>query len=918
MSDSAQADAPWRSAWARDASAVANALDVDPARGLDDAEVLRRRGRWGANQLKAARPKQLLEILVEQFRSIVILLLLAAGLLSLVMADVAEGVAILAVIAINAGIGFVTEWRATRSMEALQRFARVEATVIRNGFATRGQASELVPGDVVLLDAGDVVPADLRLIETAKMQADESALTGESLPVQKITEPLPERVPVLDRENMAYKGTAITHGSGRGIVVATALQTEFGKIFQQVSAAEPRQTPLEKRLDALGTRLVWAVIVMAALLAIAGVVAGRDTALAIQVAIALAVAAIPEGLPIVATIALARGMWRMARHNALITRLSAVETLGATSIILTDKTGTLTENQMRVTRVELAGGETIDIDSIDDRLQDGLDDRQNNRQDDGKDNGKDDRKNDSKDDGIANLLDPLFDVAALCSNASLQAAADGSLHRAGDPTELALLEAASQRGIWRNEKLSARPELREEPFDADSKRMATFHRDEDGVFVAVKGAPEAVIPLCTAERGLNGEPSLDEPGREEWLRRADALGALGLRTLALAQKRTTDVSADPYQDLVLLGIVGLEDPAREGVATAIRGCRDAGVEVVMVTGDHAATACRIAVDTGIVTADELPELHKGGSELEHGPGADVRSTRVFSRVTPAQKLSLIDLHQQADKVVAMTGDGVNDAPALKKADIGVAMGVRGTAVAREASAMVLQDDQFRTIVMAIAQGRVIFGNIRKFVVYLMSCNISEVLVVGLATLAGAPLPLLPLQILFLNLVTDVFPALALGVGAGPETLMKQKPRPAGERILTTRHWLEIVLYGALISLTVLAAMATAALVLDFEPARAVTVSFLTLALAQLWHVFSMRAEPRRWVANEITRNPWVWAALVLCLVLIVTAVYQPQVAAVLELTDPGVEGWGLVLGSSLVPVLFAPPLRRVARRLAGD
>ena len=907
---SSQADASWRSAWARDATAVANALDVDPARGLDDAEVFRRRSRWGPNQLKAARPKQLLEILVEQFRSIVILLLLAAGLLSLVMADVAEGVAILAVIAINAGIGFVTEWRATRSMEALQRFARVEATVIRNGIASRGPASELVPGDVVLLDAGDVVPADLRLIETAKMQADESALTGESLPVQKITEPLPEQVPVLDRENMAYKGTAITHGSGRGIVVATALQTEFGKIFQQVSTAEPRQTPLEKRLDALGTRLVWAVIVMAALLAMAGVVAGRDTALAIQVAIALAVAAIPEGLPIVATIALARGMWRMARHNALITRLSAVETLGATNIILTDKTGTLTENQMRVTRVELAGGETIDIDSVDDRLEDG--------QDNGKNDRKSDSKDDSKDDGIANLLDPLFDVAALCSNASLQVAADGSLHRAGDPTELALLEAASQRGIWRNEKLSARPELREEPFDADSKRMATFHRDEDGVFVAVKGAPEAVIPLCTAERWLNGEPSLDGPGREEWLRRADALGALGLRTLALAQKRTTDVSADPYQDLVLLGIVGLEDPAREGVAAAIRGCRDAGVEVVMVTGDHAATACRIAVDTGIVTADELPELHKGGSELEQGPGDNVRSTRVFSRVTPAQKLSLIDLHQQADKVVAMTGDGVNDAPALKKADIGVAMGVRGTAVAREAAAMVLQDDQFRTIVMAIAQGRVIFGNIRKFVVYLMSCNISEVLVVSLATLAGAPLPLLPLQILFLNLVTDVFPALALGVGAGPKTLMKQKPRPAGERILTNRHWLEIVSYGALISVTVLAAMATAALVLDFEPARAVTVSFLTLALAQLWHVFSMRAEPRRWIDNEITRNPWVWAALVLCLVLVVTAVYQPQVAAVLQLTDPGAEGWGLVLVSSLVPVLFAPVLRRVARRLAGD
>jgi len=874
-------DPRWQSGWSYPAAEVCAALRVDPDEGLSEAEVAARRDVWGTNRLRATRERPVSRILLRQFRSIVVLLLVAAAALAFVMSDWAEAVAIVAVIVINTAIGFATELRATRSMEALKRLAHIDAVVCREGVTTSRAAAELVPGDIVALEEGAVVPADLRLVEAAKLSIDESSLTGESLPERKFVESLAVDIPFMDRDNMAYRGTAVTRGTGRGVVVATGTATEFGRIFEEVTAAEPRQTPLQKRLDRLGARLVWAVLAMAILLAAAGILAGRGTALAIEVAIALSVAAIPEGLPIVATIALARGMWRMARRNALITRLSAVETLGATSIILTDKTGTLTENRMAVTHVLLdSGGMEIPDDVAD---------------------------------ADAAALDALLRVGTLCSNASLVRDRDGTLRRSGDPTEVALLEAAAGRDLWRQDLLAAMPELREEPFDAASKRMATLHEAGDAIFVAVKGAPESIVPSCTSVRTADGERQMSAGDRDRWLERANGIAATGLRTLAIASRQAADTSADPYEKLVLLGIVGLEDPARRGVAIALEGCRDAGVTVVMVTGDHPATACRIAVDTGIVTEEQAAALHVSGTALdalfESCDTERLLAARVFSRVTPEQKLRLIDLHQRSGNVVAMTGDGVNDAPALKKADIGIAMGRRGTAVAREASAMVLQDDEFRTIVSAISHGRAIFENIRKFVVYLLSCNISEVLVVSLATIGGAPLPLLPLQILFLNLVTDVFPALALGVGGGADRRMKFKPRPAGEDVLTPRHWTLVGVYGIVISVTVLGAMAVAVLALGFDPTRAITVSFLTLAFSQMWHVFNMREDSSHWARNEVTRNPWIWAALAICLVLIGAAVFVPGVNTVLALANPGLSGWLLVLGASAIPVILAPAVR---------
>ncbi len=883
---------------------VLGELGVEPASGLDTADALERRARVGGNLLSGVTRRHAFAILVDQLRSVVVVLLVAAGALAIVFEDLVEGLAIFTVIAINTAIGFVTEWRATRSMEALSRMGRVETAVLRDGVVRRIPAEELVPGDIVLHEAGDIVTADLRLIDAAKLTTDESALTGESMPVRKSADIVPPGTPPIEQSNMLFKGTTVTRGSCRGVVTETGLRTELGRISELVAGARPQQTPLEKRLNALARRLVWAVLALAALIALTGIAVGRETFLAIEVAIALAVAAIPEGLPIVATVALARGMWRMAQRNALIARLSAVETLGATSVILTDKTGTLTENRMTVTTVLLSGADIEISESGSAQTPRGDDEGATTARD------------------HSAVLERLLTASTLCSNASIDRSPDRELQAVGDPTEVALLIAAGHYNIERPPLLERQPELRELAFDPDTKRMATLHRQDGAVLVAVKGAPEAVLPLCNSVATLDGETPLPDAGRDAWLGRVDELGESGLRTLAVATKTQQDTDEDAYAGLTLLGVVGLEDPARSGVRDAIRRCHEAGISVVMVTGDHAATARNIAKEVEIVDPAAGPEQFLNGTEADDvfAPASAPRlaGIRVFSRVSPEQKLALIDAYQRNKRVVAMTGDGVNDAPALKKADIGIAMGIRGTAVAKEAAAMVLQDDDFGTIVDAVAQGRTIYANLRKFVVYLLSCNISEVLIVFLATIAGAPLPLLPLQILFLNLVTDVFPALALGVGEGSRQLMRERPRPFDEPLLTRSHWIRIVMHGIVIALSVLGAMAIAQNYLQMDYASALTVSFCTLTLAQVWHVFNMRDEIRHVFDNDITRNAWVWAAIVVCTGLLLCAVYMPVLRDVLSLGDPGRDGWLLIVGMSFLPVIAAPLVRGIALRSVAE
>ncbi|UCG80983.1 MAG: cation-transporting P-type ATPase [Desulfobacterales bacterium] len=876
---------PWAFPWEE----VVGRLRVSPDDGLDSANIAKRRQEYGPNRLREIKPLSGWTILVNQFRSLIVAFLVAATVVSFAFGDHVEGTAIIAVIAINAVIGFVTELKGTRSVEALRKMGGVVSRVRRNGHIQEIPAEDIVPGDIVIIEGGDIVTADLRLIRQSKLQADESVLTGESVPVDKRVEPVEQNAPLAERYNMLFKGTVLTRGSGEAVVVGAGMNTELGQISLLVGETEDEATPLEERLDQLGHWLIWVSIAIAALVVVTGIVTGKETFLMIETGIALAVAAIPEGLPIVSTIALARGVWRMARRNALIKQLSAVETLGSTSIILTDKTGTLTENRMTVTQLLLGSGRI----EIDWSLQ-GLD-------------GAFRRNGQAVNPKQEKTVKEALEVGALCNNAAYFVGKGSNTEGVGDPLEVALLAVAAKAGIARKDLIEKMPEVREEAFDSTTKMMATFHKSADRCRVAVKGAPEPVLETCSTILSENREREISEEDRKEWLAINHRMAEEGLRVLALATKSPQTCEVRPYEDLKFLGFVGLLDPPRKEVKQAIDSCRDAGIRIIMATGDQAVTAGIIGHTVGLV--DDKNAAVINGKDLKPAEGLtqeeqeQLLEAPLFARVSPEQKLDLIAIHQRQGAAVAMTGDGVNDAPALKKADIGIAMGQRGTQVAREAADMVLRDDAFSSIVVAVEQGRIIFNNIRKFVLYLLSCNISELMTVTVAALANAPLPILPLQILFLNLITDVFPALALAAGEGDPGIMKRPPRDPKEPIVSRHHWLAVGGYSAVMTASVLGAFSLALIWLKMDERQAVTVSFLTLAFSQLWHVFNMRDRGSKFLRNEITRNRFVWGALVLCSGLLLATVYLPGLSHVLKVADPGTTGWTLVLVMSLIPFL---------------
>ena len=854
---------------------------VGLAHGLSDAEAALRLKRHGPNTLLTQPERSAVSILAEQIKSPVVWLLATAAAVAAVFSEWTEATAILLVLAINTLIGFFTELRAVRSMEALRKLGSRSSRVRREGKLKTIPAEQVVPGDIVVLESGDVVTADIRLAEAKNLFCDESTLTGEFSPVEKSAGPVAPDAIVADRTSMLHKGTAITRGMGAGVVVATGMVTEVGLTARLVLEAEPDISPLERKLTQLTGQLVKATLIVTALIAAAGMATGRDLVLMIEAGIALAVAAIPEGLPIVATMALARGMWRMARRNVVVERLAAVETLGATTVICTDKTGTLTENRMTAERLWLPSADyRLDHD------KGWILDASGNK---------------------AELDPPLrraLEVGVLCGTATLKGV---DKRGAGDPMELALLRLGQLVKIDREVLLIAWPERQEIAFDTETKMMATAHDREKRLFVAVKGAPEAVLAVSTAI-GEGTKTALGAEKRKEWLRRAAALAEDGLRVLALAQKTIPLKALPSYEGLTFLGLVGFRDPPRVQVKQAIADCRQAGIRVVMVTGDHVVTARKVAENLGIaepgscilVEGRELEALGALGEQERRR----VLAAQVFARVTPAQKLDLVRLYQSAGEVVAMTGDGVNDAPALQKADIGVAMGLRGTEVAREAADIVLLDDAFGSIVAAIREGRVIFSNLRRFLVYLLSCNISEVMVVALAVVASLPLPLLPLQILFLNLVTDVFPAFALATGEGEEDVLRRPPRDPREPLLGRPQWLFIAGFGALLTVSTISALVIGRYGLGLQGEALVTVSFLTLAFAQLWHVFNMRGRGSGVFRNAVTVNPYVWAAVALCIAILLLAVYVPPLAATLQIVPPDRAGWTLVLAASLAPLLL--------------
>jgi len=884
--------------WTLDIRQVQKELAVSVEEGLTSDEVRQRRQEHGWNRLREARSRSVREILVDQFASLIMALLAAAALTSFAFGETIQSAAIVAVILLTAAIGFFTELRAARSMEALRRLSRVETTVRRNGNVQQVAATELVPGDIVILSEGDIVTADLRLLEANKLQADESSLTGESMPISKSAAAMKdEQLPLAERRNMLFKGTALTRGSGAGIVVATGMDTALGQVSELVEEAEKETTPIERRMNTLGNRLIWVTVGIAALVSLVGIWRHKDILLMIETGIALAVAAIPEGLPVVASIALARGMIRMARRNVIINRLGSVETLGATNIIFADKTGTLTENRMSVTTVVLPDATvTVDVEA-------------------GPENAFWESGH-TVDPAEHERLRTALKIGVLCNNAALASGEESDT--IGDPLETALLVAGVCAGMQRENLLESLPEEREEAFDPERKMMATYHRDDGQLFVAVKGAPEAVLEVCSSFLTAEGEQSLDRERKNDILENNRRLAGEGLRILAVACRPADSVRVDPYEDLTWVAMIGLLDPPREEVRPAIEACHRAGIGVKMVTGDHAVTARNVARAIRLVPAEELAVQEgrdlKPEDELEPAEHREITRVPIFARVSPRQKLDLISIHQADGSIVAMTGDGVNDAPALQKADIGIAMGGRGTQVAVEAADMILKDDAFNTIVTAIEYGRIIFENIRRFVIFLLSGNVGEVLAVGFASLLGLPLPILPLQILYVNLLLDVFPAMALGVGEGDPHVMQQPPRNPTESILMRRHWLLIGAYGGLIACSILAALYIGSTSLRLPASEVVTLPFLTLSFARLFHVFNLRDTYSPFFRNEITTNPFVWGAVCLCGIMLLAAVYVPGLSDILKTRPPSLPQWLIIIGLSLMPAVVIQSVKLLLKR----
>ena len=857
---------------------LAASLETDLEKGLTSEQAAMRIRKTGPNEIPKEKPPGLFRILLNQFVDPVILILLGAATLAYLFEDSWQGTAILVVILISAAIGFFMEARAYRTLEALRKLGQLRTHLIRSGQVRSVPIAGLVPGDLVLLSSGDVVPADLRILRAEQLSVKESALTGESIPVWKQEGVLPPDIPLVQRSNMLYKGTTVMTGSGKGVVTRTGALTELGKIQRLGMASKPPHTPLEKKLKALTVRLIWLTAALTLLILIFGVLRGGDWVQMLETSLALAVAAIPEGLPIVATMALARGMFRLSRKQVVVKNLEAIQTLGATDIILTDKTGTLTEDALRVSSIRYAAN--ISALSL----------------------GSGTQKEALPHPGTDPVFDLLMQTAVLCNNVK-----EGKEAPKGDSLEVALFNFAADAGYDPGALRLRYPEIWELPFEARRKLMATGHRDGDGFVVHVKGAFEVLVAHCTHILGKDGTRPF--ASKQSWEREVAGLAAKGLRTLAFAFKTTTDPPQENnvLRDLIFLGVIGFMDPARKDIRPVFEVYRKAGIRVVMVTGDHPKTALRISEEVGLVDpANGESAVFEGGAGRQ---GKDLRHARVFARVLPEEKLDLVARFQEEGHIVGMIGDGINDVPALKKSDIGIAMGIRGTEAAREASDVILKDDSFGAIELAIRQGRVVFRNIKQFVLYLLSCNLAEILAVAVAALGNLPAPLLPLQILFLNLVTDVFPALALGLGRGPADIMDRPPANPRDPILKKPDWTRIMLYGLAISAAVLGVVLYGKFVLELTPGQINNLAFYTLVGAQLFHVFNLTDWHTSFIRNEITLNPYIWGAIILSIGLTAGAYYIPSVAAVLQLQRIDMGFLGISLMFSLGSVILVQFLK---------
>ncbi len=864
---------------------VLKSFETDANNGLSKAEADKRHQEFGANIYQTQKQKSIWLMLLKHFNSPIVYLLVFGAAVSIYFKDFIEAIAIGAVILINALIGFFMELQARSSMNALKEMDIILTNILRDGKIIEIPSEELCPGDIMVLEAGDIVPGDGRLIDINQLQCDESSLTGESIPSKKNTEPLPQDAVLGDRHNMVFKGASVVNGNGKAVVTGIALHTELGTITSLVESAEETITPLDKKLNALSKKLILITLIMTAIFAITGIIQGKTWVLIIETSIALAVAAIPEGLPIVATVALAYGMLLMAKRNAIVKKLAAVETLGSTSVILTDKTGTLTENKIHV-EVFSFPDESVKVHIDNNSLQ--------------FDNGQIEKSKEN--------FEKLKLIGALCNNATVEKVGDATKEK-GDPIEIALIHLSNAEGVVLADIKKQYERIGEVPFNSDTKIMGTLHKSPIGQLVAAKGSVEDLLATCSQLQSGATVRNIEEADKKNILAASEKMAADGIRVLAFGYKEGNDLPKEDFvKELVYCGMIGFLDPPRLDIKDAISSCRKAGIKVVMITGDHPLTALNIAKKVGLVdeaeqhviTGKDLPEM---GDALSADWKEKILGTAVFARTTPKQKLDIADIYQKAGNIVAMTGDGVNDAPALKKADVGIAMGLRGTQVAKETASIVLKDDSFTSIAEAVAHGRAIFQNIQKFVIYLVSCNLSEIFVVTVLGFIAPAATLLPLQILFLNMVTDVFPALALGVGKGAETVMEQPPRDPKKAIISNKNWQVIVIYAVTITLAVVAAVMYCKQTISSNDKVANNVAFITLAFAQLFHVFNMATVNANILVNDITKNKFVWLAIVVCSGLMVLVYVVPQMRLVLGLSTLPLQIWLVCIVAGLLPLL---------------
>jgi Ca2+-transporting ATPase len=899
---------------------VAQKLGTSRDQGLSSQEAKDRLEKYGQNRLEEAPPKSFITMLWEQLNNFVVFLLFGAAVISVILGEWIEASAVMAIVVLNAGFGIVQERRAEQALAALRKLASPDAQVLRDGRRVSVPSYEVVPGDVVFLEAGNYIPADVRLLEAVNLRIEEAALTGESVPVEKTATRLEQaEIGLGDRINTTFMGTLVSYGRGKGIVVATGMRTQVGLIAQMLQSVHHEQTPLQRRLEELGRWLGWAALAICTVVFLVGWLRGQDALEMFEVAVTLAIAAVPEGLPAVVTISLALGMREMIKRNALIRRLSSVETLGSATVIGSDKTGTLTQNAMTVTGLWVDGRRvTVSGSGYNTQGEFSLDGQP-----------ADLKRNDG-------LLSALW-LAALNNDAILEPSGESEGQKTfrvvGDPTEAAMLVVAAKADQGYAQLLDNYPRVQEIPFDSDRKRMTTIHQvvkphaedlspftsgddKQNWHVVAVKGAPDVVLELCKQYMTIDDNPiDLTPDMRSRILDANDQMAGDALRVIAVAFRLVKDVPdkltpENVEKDLVFVGLIGMIDPPRSEVKEALMKARGAGIRTVMITGDYPKTALAIAQQIGLVgeknskviAGNELSEM--SDEQLQE----EIKTTSVFARVSPEHKVRIVKALRANGNVVAMTGDGVNDAPALKQADIGIAMGITGTDVAKETADMVLTDDNYSSIVSAVEQGRVIYSNIRKFVFFLLSCNTAEIAIVFTAIMMNLPSPLAPIQLLWLNLLTDGAPALALGTEKGDPDVMQYKPRRKEEPIIDGEMRIGIAVQTVVKTVATLTAYLVG---LNLFPSSeshnfvAATMAFVTLGLCELARAYTARSEHYSVFHGGIFSNTNMNWAVLISSALLLLVVYVPPLRAIFDTAPMGLEHWVYILPLALLPAVAA-------------